>query len=154
MGKIRHGLCKHPLYSTWASMKHRCHNPDDHSFHRYGGRGISMCDQWCDSPAQFIQDILSVIGPRPKGKSLHRIDNDGHYELIHRVTGLPQLKWADAQEQSDPKNQHRPVVEGHVVPDAGYTAYRNRLRQERAELTAPSLDELLNAHANRVLYAV
>jgi hypothetical protein len=49
-GRGKHGLSKknkeHKLYSIWKSMMARCYNPNDRGYHRYGGRGIKVCDEW------------------------------------------------------------------------------------------------------------
>lgn len=34
------------LYHVWAGMKKRCYNPKDTAYQYYGGRGITVCDQW------------------------------------------------------------------------------------------------------------
>jgi len=79
-----HGLAgtgkRHSLYGVWANMKHRCYNPDNKQFKDYGGRGITVCERWRDNPQAFIEDILSLIGPRPPKKVLDRKNNDGNYE--------------------------------------------------------------------------
>jgi hypothetical protein len=45
---ITHGDSKSRLYQCWFGMKKRCQNPKNTSFHYYGGRGITVCDEWQD----------------------------------------------------------------------------------------------------------
>lgn len=66
-----------PEYNSWLAMRHRCRNPKVTAFKNYGGRGITVCDRWHDSFADFLADM----GKRPTlGHTLDRIDNDGNYE--------------------------------------------------------------------------
>ena len=65
------------LYATWRSMKARCYNPNHKKYHRYGGRGIRVCDEWRNDSQRFIQYWLSN-GWKP-GLQIDRIDNDGDY---------------------------------------------------------------------------
>lgn len=81
------GKMKHPLYSVWRSMIDRCRNPNNPSFHRYGGRGISMCERWKD-----FYLFVSDMGERPEGYTLERRNNDGNYEPGN-------CKWATRKEQ-------------------------------------------------------
>lgn len=41
-----HGLRNSRLYKTWCNMKTRCYNPKNSDYHNYGGRGITVCDEW------------------------------------------------------------------------------------------------------------
>lgn len=84
-----HGLCYHELYNTWKIMKYRCSNPRYHTYHRYGGRGIKVCDRWKTSFPDFLEDM----GERPKGLQLDRINNSGNYEPNN-------CKWSTRSEQA------------------------------------------------------
>jgi len=41
------------LYRIWTGIKTRCLNPNDHAWDRYGGRGISICEEWKDNFGAF-----------------------------------------------------------------------------------------------------
>lgn len=73
----KHGLSRHPLYANWFSMIDRCTNPKNEGYHRYGGRGISVCDEWASSFKKFIE--WGMQNGYKKGLQLDRIDNNGNY---------------------------------------------------------------------------
>lgn len=63
-------------YKSWSDMRQRCTNPNNKYFHRYGGRGITICDRWLNSFENFLEDM----GLKPaKGYHIDRIDNDKGY---------------------------------------------------------------------------
>jgi hypothetical protein len=66
-----------PTYSKWAAMKQRCLNPKHARYHRYGGRGIVVCERWLHSFENFLADM----GECPAGDwSIERENSDGNYE--------------------------------------------------------------------------
>jgi hypothetical protein len=69
-------------------MRQRCLNPNNKSWYRYGGRGISICGAW-DKFENFYEDM----GDPPIGTQLDRMDNDGNYEPHN-------CKWSTPEEQS------------------------------------------------------
>ena len=73
---LRHGLSYTPEYRAWQTMRHRCTCPASPAYARYGGRGITICDRWLNSPANFLADM----GPRPSPRhEIDRIDNNAGY---------------------------------------------------------------------------
>jgi hypothetical protein len=65
------------LYSTYMGMKGRCYTPTHQNFAFYGGRGITVCDEWLKDFGAFVSWARSN-GYRPD-KQLDRIDNDKGY---------------------------------------------------------------------------
>lgn len=48
-----HGLTKHPLHGIWMNIKRRCYEEKCPAYKRYGGSGITMCDEWKDDFQAF-----------------------------------------------------------------------------------------------------
>jgi hypothetical protein len=71
-----HGMTQSREFQTWASMLQRCANPNHPGYAYYGGRGISVCEEWRCSFLAFFADM----GERPPGCTLDRIDVNGNYE--------------------------------------------------------------------------
>lgn len=74
--KTTHGVCKEKLYAVWKTMVSRCTNVKVNCYKRYGGRGISVCDEWMDV-------IVFINWAKDNGYSdglqIDRINNDGNY---------------------------------------------------------------------------
>lgn len=72
----RHGLCKHPLNTIWCGLKERCTNPNASNYQWYGGRGITICDEWLEFLPFYDWSIANGWEP---GLSIDRIDVDHGY---------------------------------------------------------------------------
>ena len=102
----KHGMEATVEYSAWQAAKNRCFNPRYVRFDCYGGRGITMCDEWRSDFAAFY----SHMGPRPIGTELDRINNNGNYEPGN-------CRWTDRRTQN--LNQRRAITvfhEGKTIP--------------------------------------
>lgn len=72
-----HGLWGHRLYNTWNHMLYRCYNKNFKQFSDYGGRGITVCEEWLDVK-NFI-DWVENKSNWEEGLTLDRIDNNKGY---------------------------------------------------------------------------
>ena len=115
------------LLGVRRHMLQRCLNPKHPHYAYYGGRGISVCQAWQDSPAAFI----AHVSPRPNGMTLERIDNERGYEPGN-------VRWATRAEQV--RNRRNNIVvhlgdETMVLKDAcarlgmSYDAIWRRLKR-------------------------
>jgi hypothetical protein len=75
----KHGLKNTKLYNIWANIKDRILNSKHKQYNDYGGRGITICDEWLDVQ-NFYDWSMSNGYEENKGLSIDRIDNDGNYE--------------------------------------------------------------------------
>lgn len=61
---------KTKTYNIWVAMRKRCQNPNDAGYHRYGGRGITVCERW-----ESFENFLEDMGDQPPGLQLDREKN-------------------------------------------------------------------------------
>jgi hypothetical protein len=87
----KHGMSGTPEYSSWKAMMARCYNPCHVAYENYGGRGISVCDEW-----HSVEAFFADMGERPPGCSLDRIDPNEIYRPGN-------CRWSDTKQQ----NQNR-----------------------------------------------
>jgi len=50
---------KHPLYAIWNGIKQRCYSPKRKDYHKYGGKGVTMADEWKNDANAFIDWCLT-----------------------------------------------------------------------------------------------
>lgn len=96
-----HGMSKTRLYKEWAGIIQRCENPKATSYDRYGGKGITVCEEWHDFDV-FKEWALS--NGYSDSLTIDRIDSKGNYEPLN-------CRWVDVLEQNN--NQKTNVVFEH-----------------------------------------
>ena len=129
--RVTHGMFGHPLYKTWDGMMGRTSRPNAPAYALYGARGITVCERWQD-PRHFIEDILRDLGPRPGGRSLDRIDNDGDYEPGN-------VRWATAREQRANQRPTPASVSVKVTEHWKTREYRTETCEQCGGSTRPAL---------------
>lgn len=95
---VIHGKRHTRVYQVWIDMVRRCNNSDRESYANYGGRGISVCQEW-----MIFQNFHSDMGDPPAGMSIERNDVNGNYEKANCC-------WATLAEQAINRTCNRFVV--------------------------------------------
>ena len=77
----KHGMTDTRIFHIWSSMKARCYNKNNKEYMRYGGRGISVCDEWIDKENGFMNFCKwAEENGYSENLTIDRIDVNGNYE--------------------------------------------------------------------------
>ena len=102
----RHGLCHTRLYNIYKKIIQRVENPNCKEYKWYGGRGISICDEWKNDFMTFYN--WAMQNGYADTLSIDRIDNDRGY--------CPEnCRWVSSKEQQrNKRNNHRVTYNGET----------------------------------------
>lgn len=127
---ITHNLTKTKIYSTWIDIKKRCYNVNSISYCNYGGRGITVCDEWKNDFKSFYN--WSMQNGYDETLSIDRINNNGNYEPSN-------CRWVDR------KTQNNNTRHNHYITYNGKTLTLAQWSEELG-LTYSCLKSRINKH--------
>ncbi len=97
-----------PEFVAWCAMKQRCYDKNGIGYHNYGGRGITVCEEWRDDFSAFLRDMK----PKPgRGYSLDRKDNSLGYAPSN-------CKWSTRVEQNSNRRNNVMLTAGVITQTA------------------------------------
>ena len=97
----RHGLKGHPIWKAWRGMKDRCLCKTNKDYPRYGGRGITICEEWVNDVETFYK--WSIPNGWREGLTLDRRDNDKGYCPDN-------CRWTPRKEQQNNRGSHNRLL--------------------------------------------
>lgn len=89
-----HGMSGTRLYWAYFHMLERCYNENINNYKNYGGRGITVCNEWRKSPKAFIE--WALLNGYGDDLTIDRIDVSGNYEPLN-------CRWVDMKTQANNK---------------------------------------------------
>lgn len=99
-----HGMSETPIWHTWKSMLRRCEEVGHKDYPNYGGRGITVCEEW-----HTFENFYADMGDKPEGMSIERTRNNEGYNPNNCV-------WATKKVQArNTRNTHYVIVGGRRV---------------------------------------
>lgn len=147
----KHGQSNTKIYNIYNKMINRCNNPKDKKYSIYGGRGITVCDEWLNSFEAFFEWAIKngfKENTTQKECSLDRIDVNGNYEPDN-------CRWATAKQQANNKrNNHFLTYQGetHTICEWGdITGLSPRLIESRIVKHNWSAEKALTTQPRRCL---
>ena len=107
----KHGECNTRIYGIWKKIKSRCNDTNNDRYADYGGRGITVCQEWSESFEAF-RDWAIDNGYRDD-LTIDRIDVDGNYDPAN-------CRWISNQKQQNNRRDNHYIThngETHTITE-------------------------------------
>lgn len=133
---VKHGQCrrgqKNPLFNVWHTMRARCKYPNHISYHNYGARGITVCDEWQEFESFYE---WAMANGYKKGLEIDRIDCEGNYEPSNCrfTTRLENSRNKRNTTYLTAHGERRPLVEWAEFLNVNMRTIRSRLNRGWSE---------------------
>ncbi len=125
---FKHNLTNSRLFKIWSGILNRCYNKNNHKYKNYGGRGITICDEWKNDFKVFYD--WSITNSYQDNLTIDRIDVNGNYEPSN-------CRWVNQKTQQNNKNsnlwitydnQTYTLSEWSEILNINYYTLKSRLR--------------------------
>lgn len=105
-GQAKSNSTELKLYNVWSSMYQRCYNPRNTGYKNYGGRGITVCDEWNKDIIGTNAAVINFVdwakdNGYSSGLTIDREDNDGNYEPSN-------CRWVTWKVQLNNRRKYKP----------------------------------------------
>lgn len=140
VAKYSHKQSGTRIYNIWQGMKGRCNNIYNTDYHRYGGRGIKVCDEWNSSFENFYS--WAMFNGYEEDLTIDRIDNNGNY--------CPEnCRWATPKEQCNNRSTTIKITIGNATKSLTewceiFELDYNTIKRRHQRNGFISIDELFN----------
>lgn len=134
---------KERIHNIWSGMKSRCYNPRNIAFSRYGGREITVCNEWRNDFEAFCR--WAFANGYNDNLTLDRIDNTKGYSQEN-------CRWVSQQEQNENRSScYRVKYNGKIYPtlskacraaDVSYDGVRRLARKKNISIQM-AFDDIL-----------